>query len=274
MVNSKSKLTSFLLFLILFVFVLNTISAHSQGANVYDDANIFSNADILSLDEEASELGNKYNMDIIIVTTDDANGQTSRVYADDYFDYNGFGKGANRDGILFLIDMDNREIYISTSGEGIKYLTDKRIENILQDSYDRGVSDGDFYSGTRAFLNSTESYLQSGIPSNQYSEDEKVKDKNKVSALDGIIGLIGGAISSSGFYFRTKSKYKMKNPVKPLTFRDNSTINLVSHDNRLLDTITTHRLIPRPTSNSSSDGRSTTHTSSSGRTHGGGGKKF
>ncbi len=274
MVTFKSKITSFLFCLILFVFVLSPILGNAAGTKVYDDANLFTNKEKVLLDKEANALGEDYNMDIVIVTIDDAEGKSSRVYADDYFDYNGFGIGNRRDGILFLLDMDNREIYISTSGEGIRYLTDKRIENILQDVYDSGISDGDFYSGAKMFLTSTGSYLKSGIPSNQYSEDEKVGDKNKVSLMDGLISLIGGAIGSSGFYFKTKSKYKMKNPIKPLTFRDNSIVNLGSNENKLLDTITTHRLIPRPTSNNSSAGRSTTHTSSSGRTHGGGGKKF
>ena len=276
MVNLRLKQISFIILLILTIFTLTPIIVSSAAVNVFDDANVFTNSEELSLDKEAGALGDSYNMDIIIVSVDDAGGKSSREYADDYFDYNGFGKGTNRDGILFLIDMDNREIYISTSGEAIRYLTDMRTENILQDSYDNGLSEQDFYSGTRAFLSSTKNYLQMGIPSGQYSEDEGGRPKNKLSLLDGLIGLFGGAAGSGGFYFRTKQKYKMKNPIKPLTFRSNSQINLLANENNLLDTRTSQRIIPTPTSSGSSNtsGRSSTHTSSSGRTHGGGGKKF
>ena len=40
------------------------------------------------------------------------------------------------DGLALLIDMDNREITVSTSGIAIRYLTDERIENILDAGYD------------------------------------------------------------------------------------------------------------------------------------------
>jgi uncharacterized protein len=170
--------------------------------------------------------------------------------------------------------MDNREAYISTSGLGIRYLTDQRIEDILDSVFDSGLSDGDYYGATLGFLSGTKMYLESGIPSDQYSEDEGVGAENKLTFMETIMGLLAGTTGAGGFFLRTKSKYKMKNPVKPLTFRNNSIINLTSNDDELVDTITTHRIIPKASSNSSSSGRSTTHKSSSGRTHGGGGRKF
>ena len=38
---------------------------------------------------------NNTSMDIVIVTTDDAEGKSSLAYADDFFDYNGYGVGEN-----------------------------------------------------------------------------------------------------------------------------------------------------------------------------------
>ena len=55
----------------------------------------------MALEEEANNLSSEYNMDIVIVTTNDAAGKTSREYADDFFDYGGFGVGPDYDGILF-----------------------------------------------------------------------------------------------------------------------------------------------------------------------------
>lgn len=271
MVNIKRKVTLNLVFIVLIMFSLSPIMVIGQGLKVFDDANLFTEGEINVLDDEANILSNKYNMDIVIVTTNDANGKTSREYADDYFDYNGFGVGSDLDGILFLIDMDNREAYISTSGQGIKYLTDQRIEDILDIAYDNGLADGDYYGGSVGFLTGTRTYLERGIPSNQYSESEK--PENSLTFLEGIISLASGLVASAGFFFGTKSKYKMKNPTKPLNFRNNSIVNLNSQEDRLLDTILTHRTIPKASSSSDS-GKSTTHKSSSGNTHGGGGRKF
>ena len=274
MVNIKRKVAFNVLFIIIFVFILNLVLINAEELKVFDDANLFTEEEITKLGEEANIISNNYDMDIVIVTTNDANGKTSREYADDYFDYNGFGVGNDSDGILFLIDMDNREAYISTSGIGIRYLTDERIENIIEGVLNSGLGDGDYYGGAMAFLSGTKGFLERGIPSDQYSEDESVKEENSLTFLEGIISLASGGVVSAGFFFRTKSKYKMKNPVKPLTFRENSIMNLVSQEEILLDTVTTHRIIPKASSNNSTSGKSTTHTSSSGKTHGGGGGKF
>lgn len=265
MVNIKRKLSFYLFTLILFIFILTPMVANGEALKVFDDANLFSEEEIMDLNDEANIISNTYDMDIIILTTDDANGKTAMEYADDYYDYNGFGVGDDLDGILFLIDMDNREAYISTSGIGIRYLTDKRIDDILDRVLDSGLSDGDFYNGTKGFLSATAEYLKSGIPGEK---------ENSLTPTETIISLLAGLTASGGFVFGTKSKYKMKNPVKPSTFRNNSIVNFPSNKDRLVDSVISHRIIPKPSSNDSSSETSTTHTSSSGKTHGGGGKKF
>ena len=45
---------------------------------------------------------------MVIVTVDDTRGKKARDFADDFFDYNGFGYGRDRDGILLLIDISDR----------------------------------------------------------------------------------------------------------------------------------------------------------------------
>lgn len=272
MVNIKRKVIFNLLFLILFIFVLNPMIANGQGLKVFDDANLFSNEEINILEDEAKGISNEYDMDIIIVTTNNDNGKEPRECAHEYFEDNELGVGNESDGILFLIDMYNREPYLLTSGKGIKYLTDERLENIIDIVFDNGLVDGDYYSAAKAYLISTKEYLERGIPLEQYSEDENVETENSLTFIEGLISLISGLGISSVFIFGTKSKYKMKNPVKPLTFRDNSITNLQTVDDRLIDTIVTHRTIPKPSSKSNS-GKSTTHTSSSGKTYGGTGSK-
>ena len=273
MVNFTKR--ALILILSLVVFVLNPIVS-AEKKLVFDDAMLFTEDEIVKLEEEANNLSNDYNMDIVIVTTDDADGKTPREYADDYFDYGDFGVGDNNDGILFLIDMDNSEAYISTSGIGIRYLTDMRIEKILDIVFDDGLLDGDYYGATMGFISGTKTYLEAGIPSNQYNEPEDIKLENKLTVTDVIISIIGGIIVSSIFYFATKSSYKTPRTANPFSYRNNSFVNLTSQEDRLVDTFITHRIIPKPTNNnsSSSTGRSTTHTSSRGRSHGGGGRKF
>ncbi len=262
------------LMLFVSIIMINSMVALAYKNLVFDEAGLLTQDEVVNLETEANELSEMYNMDIVITTTDDAGGKSSRDYADDYFDYNGFGVGSDYDGILFLIDMDNREAYISTSGIGIRYLTDERIESILDAVFESGLGNGDFYGASYGFLDGTRYYLEQGIPSNQHTLEEK--EANRITLFDVILGLIGGTATGGTFYASTKSRYKLRNPGNPFSYKNNSFVNIANTDDKIIDKIVTHRIIPkpRPSSGSSGGGRSTTHRSSSGRSHGGGGRKF
>jgi uncharacterized protein len=268
-----NKLLAFILFIL--ILITSSINVWAAEQLVYDEASLLTKSEIEEIEAEASALSESHNMDIVIVTTEDAQGKSSRAYADDFFDYGGFGVGPDYDGILFLIDMDNREAYISTSGKGIKYLTDERIERVLDEVFDSGLSDGDYYGAVRGFLSGTQRYLEAGIPDNQYIYEERVKS---ISSIDVIIALGGGIIAGALFYISVKARYAMRNPGNSFSYKTNSIVNMANTEDRLIDTFVTHRIIPKPTNNNrpggGGGGRSTVHRSSSGRSHGGGGRKF
>ena len=64
--------------------------------------------------------------------TRDAQGKDAEAYADDYYDTHGYGEN----GVLFLIDLDNGQVWISTAGAMIRFLTDARIEEVLDAGYE------------------------------------------------------------------------------------------------------------------------------------------
>lgn len=263
---------------ILLLLILPIANVYAEKTLVIDSANLMMEDEVIDLNTKANALSEKYNMDIVIVTADNLEGKTTREFADDYFDYNGFGVGSSYDGILFLIDMENRIPYISTTGIGIRYFTDQRLESILDLAYDSGLPEGDYYGAVLGFLEGAENYLQSGIPSDQYNEPEDIAKVNKLTAIDIIIALLGGLGVGGVFVLSTISQYRFKKKANPYSYRSNSVVNFHSNQDRLINSFTTHRVIPKPqptNSSRSSSGRSTTHRSSSGRSHGGrGGRKF
>ena len=263
-----------LISLLLFIVGSNSIMTYGDTQRVFDDATLFTVEERQKLTSEASTLANAYDLDIVIVTTSDAKGKTARAYADDFFSNNKRGVGSDLSGILFLIDLDNGEAYLSTSGKGIKYLTDQRVKSIITQVLDSGLKDRKFYEAGKRFLSATKEYLVSGIPSDQHSQPESIKGKNSLTVTEGLASVLAGLLASTGFFFRTKSKNKMKNPTKPVTFRENSQINLLANEDQLVDTTTSNRPISKSEKTDSQAGQSTTHTSSSGNTHGGGGAKF
>jgi uncharacterized protein len=266
-----------LFFSVLIALTLLGASAASLAAEplVADLSGTFTPEQAASLESAARSLGQQYAMDIVIVTTDDTGGKDTQAFADDYFDEHGYGVGAERDGILFLIDFQNRLPCLSTSGSGIRYLTDARIESILDDIYYGGLQDQDFFAATQAFLQSTAAFLAQGIPPDQYSEPEK---NNTLTASEGIIGALLSGGAGLGFFAGTRRSYRGTAPRGIFDYRSNSLVSLGVVSDNQINAYTTTRIIPRtppPGSGSSFGGRSTTHTSSSGRTHGGGvGRRF
>ena len=91
------------------------------------------------------------------MTTEDAEGKTAEEYADDYYDYNGYAE----DGVLYLIDLDNGSVWISTAGKMIRYLTDARIDAVIDAGYDN-LKAKNYADGILEMLNETESYLEDG----------------------------------------------------------------------------------------------------------------
>lgn len=274
MVNKKKIILIYLVSLLVVFFAVNSSLVFGGPLRVYDEADLFTAEQIKALSDEADSIGKAYDLDIAVVTTRDAKGKTARSYADDFFVSHGLGTGNDRDGILFLLDLDHSEAYISTTGKGIKYLTDQRINSIMTQIKNSGLGDGKFYEATRSFLKGTKEYLELGVPSGQISQDESLKSPNSLSVTEGVASVLSGLLASAGFFFRTKSKSKMKNPVKPPTFRDNSLINLLANEDELVDTTTTNRPITKSQKDDSAAAVSTTHTSADGTTHGGGGAKF
>lgn len=251
--------------------------ANADLKRVVDKADLFNETEVTLLENNIKDISGKYSMDIVIVTTDDVNGKSSRDYADDFFDYEGYGLGNDYSGVLLLINMDDREVYISTSGKGERYFTDDRIESILDNVY-RYLSDGQYFDGAEEFLSNTEKYLNKGIPSNQYTVDENgniVLSTEEVMKRIGIAILISLGISSVVCAV-VVATYKKPAALPEETYVDKNSITFTKRSDRFISTHTTSRKIPKDNggSSSGSGGRSTTHTSSSGRSHGGGGRSF
>ena len=141
-----------------------------------DREHLLSSSEAEALSKRLAEIGSEYKCDVVIVTVPSLDGKTSEAYADDYFDYNGYGYGAkpnaegttiNGDGVLLLISMEDRDFAISTSGYAIKAFTDYGIQTYLEDLFLPYLSNNDFSGGFNAFADGCESLLKTareGIP--------------------------------------------------------------------------------------------------------------
>lgn len=246
-----------------------------------EDSKVVDDADLLSYDEEQEiqsmldEFAGESGWTLFAVTTDDANGMTSEEYADDFVDQNAF----EENGVCFLIDMDNREIYMSTTGSAIRILTDHRIDSIMDNSYEY-AGDGEYAKCFETMIRETEDSFHEGIESGQYNYDrdtgEISKAPNRLTVWDMLISLIAAVAAGGAVIAVIAGKYRLKFGGWQYDFKSNSRLDLTNKTDRLVNTFRTAHHIQRDSGggSGSSGARSTTHHSSGGGTHGGGGHKF
>lgn len=248
-----------------------------QGSQrVFDNAKLMGQSEIARLEDTIASMKKQYNMDFVVLTSNDPKTGRSQEFADDFYDNNGFGTGSDLSGVLLLVDMNNRNITVSTSGLMIRYVTDVRL-NTLLDTAVPYLADGEYGQAAYIALAQLTVYLKNGIPNNQYNQDEEgvidryVKPK-AVTVGEAAIALLVGLLSALAMYFTVRYAYAMKGSAYKYDLMKNTTVTVNSATDVYLRTQVTR--VPKASSGSGGGGRSGTHRSSSGRTHGGGSRGF
>ena len=103
-----------------------------------------------------------HGLDIAIVITDQTDGKSSMDFADDYYDSHGFGIGGDASGLLLLINMDIREVWISTAERQLIFLPTAGLTACW--TVTPHLSDEDYYSACMEFIHQAEKYAKSGVP--------------------------------------------------------------------------------------------------------------
>ncbi len=139
---------------ILTVFLIFAFSVHGFAyENIIDDsAELFTDSEEAAIQTAIEEFSAEKDYSLAVVTADYTSGADSEEYADDYHDYLIDNEGWQENGLLFLIDMDNRNVWISTCGECQLAFNDDEIESIIDSGYDNLASG--FYAD--CILNMTE----------------------------------------------------------------------------------------------------------------------
>lgn len=129
-------------FVILFSIVFS-VNGFAYGNFIADDADLFSDYEETEVSSAIEYFTSEKEFSLAVVTTDFTSGLSSEEYADDYYDYLIDNEGLDENGLLFLIDMDNREVWISTSGECILSYNDIEIDSIIDNGYN-SLTNGDY----------------------------------------------------------------------------------------------------------------------------------
>lgn len=237
---------------------------------VIDDAELLSSSEETELAAHIAKLTDAYGVDIVILTNDSLDGKTPEAYADDFYDYNGYGVGDTRDGMLFLISMNTRDYWTSTTGECIQLFSDYDIES-LGDLIVDDLSYGNYYKAFSDYVDAIEDKLVAEYASAPVKFVSSLKH-----AADSLVGILIASLIITAIVVTV-----MRKNMKPVALQsyageyiDKDSFILTEQSDTYLFTTTTRKRVPRESSSSSGGGGSSTHTGSSGTSHGGGGGKF
>ena len=255
--------------------VVESFSEHStiilnELTRVVDMADLLDNSEEAALLSMLDEISNRQELDVVVVTVNTLDGKTPMDYADDFYDYNGYGFGENRDGVLLLVCMEDRDWWISTSGYGITVFTDAGIEYISE-KFLPDLSDGNYADAFTTYAELCDEFITQARTGEPYDTNNLPKEPfNVFSSL--LISLAVGILVSLIVTGKMKGKLKTvrMQPAAEEYVRKGSMLVTESSDLFLYSHVDRRA----KSKDDDSGGGSSTHTSSSGSSHGGGGGKF
>lgn len=249
------------------VFATKTDGFSGESARVVDLADLLTDSEEAALMEELDEVSLRQNMDVVVATTDDLEGNSVRDYADQLYEQYQFGYGDDKDGLILLIDMENHEWYISTCGYGITAFTDAGIEYIGK-QMTSDLSDGNYVDAFTSYAKLCDDLITQARNGEPYDTGNLPREPLPFIWLP--IALVIGFVIAKIVVGNMKSELKtVRAQVAANNYVKSGSMHIdTSRDLFLYHTVTK---TAKPKDNSSG---SSTHRSSSGTTHSGGGGKF
>lgn len=255
----------------------NVLSTPAVDATekVYDFADLLTDSEEKKLYQQATKFIKKTDLDLAIVTVSDytkprCDGDCTRTYADDFYDYNEFGIGSRHSGVLFLVDMKTRTIYMTTTGDAMDMYNDYRIEQIMDAIYQE-FTNQNYYDGIAKFMTILEKYDTIGIANSKDSHYVISDDGSVVRDIPWLI-LIGGPLLITGIVMAIMiSRNKLvRVATSSREYLDKKTLQTNIVKDRFVHTHTSKTPIYHSSGSSGGGG----HSESSGISHGGGGHRF
>lgn len=188
----------FKLLIFLFVCLIALLPIRVEAAettNVKDYLNYLSETEVQELQSRINEISSKYSLDTVVVITDNTDGKSSMQYADDFYDNNNYGLGSEKSGVLMLINMNAREIWISTKGTAITIFTDSIIKTMVND-ITRYLSNGNYTGASSEFLKKVDYYCNKKLMSNNTDSNSTESVPPKLNPNS--VGNSGSKSRSSG----------------------------------------------------------------------------
>lgn len=227
----------------------------SSTKNVLDVVDLLSDEERNALQKQADGYAKKLKMSVSLLYTDEFCGLEPMVFADEFYEEADLGLGEEHSGVLMAIDVKQRELWLTTEGEGINQLNDSEITSINNDVKE-DLGNDDWSAGAHTYFDDIEIYCGEKKPMNPYL----------LYGISGLVGVTAGGVVGRSRAKTNAAKHETVIPsADALFYADMSTLDIVYANETFTHSI--QEVNPHAE-------KTTTHRSSSGRVHGGGGTSF
>lgn len=236
------KICSILLAMILCITLATTAFA-AKGPLLYDGADLLTAVQEQRLLARLEEVRSTYQVEVAIATVDSTGNYSADWYAELYYDDHDLGIGPNRDGVLLLISMEERDWQILSDGLAADAITMREIDEIGEKIVDE-LSQGDYADAFEEFISLCEYEINGEINGFPFNFGKNL-------LICGVIGLAAALIATGVMAAQLRS-VKRRTEAGEYTAPGSMHVTLCS-DLFLYRTVS-RRYIPRESSGSRSGG--------------------
>ncbi|MBQ4181855.1 MAG: TPM domain-containing protein [Firmicutes bacterium] len=140
--------------------------SNGNASRVVDVADIFSDEEEAKIEARCWEIIDKTGKDVVVFTDVSSYGLEQNVYCADFYDFNGYGFGDEREGLclLFCMDPDDRGFMTVATGSQTRALFTQQNSNLMDDILYEHAVKAEYAEGVLAWQDTVETLYTKGTP--------------------------------------------------------------------------------------------------------------
>lgn len=260
--------------------------AYGDTQHMVDYSGYLYDSEVSEINDYLSAVSEEMEFDIVGVMINEGYDENSlRSFADDFYDYGGYGYGTEKDGAVFVVDMESRLMTLVTTGFGITAITDYG-EELVYDYVTDELQSENFVGAYEGYADAVRELVYKAREGTPVDVDDGGQDDGQgeyerrlpsAEAAAGMGGISLAAGAGAGFLSSQRQKSKLKTvrrKTQANSYARRDSLVLSRKQDRFL--YRTVAVMPRPKNNNNNrphgmgGGGTTIHMGSSGTPHGGG----
>lgn len=135
----------------------------TDAPRVVDDADLFTDSEEAEMTAKIEEIIAATGRDLVVFTDVSSYGLARNIYAADFYQFRGYGKGSDYSGSVLFICMEegNRGWYTAVRGEAQSVLTYSNLDQI-DERLEPKMKAGSYYDGVMGYLDDVQSTYATG----------------------------------------------------------------------------------------------------------------